>query len=325
MSIEDKADVIHKLEELGWDRNRALTDLGIPESTYYHWKRKYKESGMEGLKKRNTAAKRIWNRLLEHEHLSVLKIAKDHPELSSRLLAVKITDEQGFAISESTVYRILKKANLIAPRSLEEMPASKEWKQKTSRPDEIWQCDATHMFVAGWGYYKYIPVLDDYSRKVLSDELQPDETAFSISDAVEIARETAIKEGHKLDPAPVLLTDNGPGFVSEVLAVYLKRYGIRQIHGKPFHPQTQGKIERFNRTIKQKTTYLIVYCSPEELRLSIKQAVAEYNVRPHESLKNVCPNDVYAGKKEEVLKRRAELKRLTLERRKSYNLAVNVR
>lgn len=322
MSAQDRADLIDKLEEIGWDRKRALKDLGIPVSTYYNWKNSYRKNGIVGLEKRKPVANRVWNRLLESERLTVLRKAKDHPELSSRLLAVKITDEDGFNISESTVYRILKEENLIAPRPLEEMPASQEWHKKTTRVDEIWQCDATHMFVAGWGYYKYIPVLDDFSRKVLSDELHPDETAFSISDAIEIAHETAIKEGHSLNPPPVLLTDNGAGFVSDILAGYLKRYGIRQIHGKPYHPQTQGKVERFNRTIKQKTTYLIVYCSPEDLRQSIKQAVAEYNARPHESLQNVSPNDVYAGRKEEILKRRADLKKLTLERRKKYNLAI---
>ena len=96
--------------------------------------------------------------------------------------------------------------------------------------------------------------------------------------------------------------------------------GIRHIYGKPFHPQTQGKVERFNLTLKRRTMYLMVYCSPEELRQAVKKAVDEYNARPHESLGNVSPNDVYAGRKEEILQKRAEKKRLTLERRKMYNL-----
>ena len=65
----------------------------------------------------------------------------------------------------------------------------------------------------------------------------------------------------------------------------------------------------------------MVCCSPEELRRAIKQAVKEYNARPHEALNNVCPDDVYAGRKEEILQNRTEKKKLTLERRKMYNLA----
>lgn len=79
----------------------------------------------------------------------VLAVARLHPELSPRLLAVKITDEEDFGISESTVYRILKEKGLIYPRPLGEMPAQKQWRHKTTRPDELWQCDATNVFVIG--------------------------------------------------------------------------------------------------------------------------------------------------------------------------------
>ena len=64
----------------------------------------------------------------------------------------------------------------------------------------------------------------------------------------------------------------------------------------------------------------MVYCSPEELKKAVAEAITIYNATPHESLSNVSPNDVYAGRKEEILKRRQEKKRLTLERRKKYNL-----
>ena len=321
MDAKEREDLIKKLEEMGWDKRKALDELGIPESTYYSWKKCYEENGIEGLKKQTTAAGRIWNRLLASEKVEVLQIARKYPEKSARLLSVEITDNHSFSVSESTVYQILKKENLIEPRPLEEMPAGRQWHHKTTRVDEIWQCDATHVFVAGWGYYKIIPVLDDLSRKVLSGDVHRDESSYSISDAVEMAREEAKRLGHTLDPPPMLLSDNGAGFKGGVLEGYLSMNGIRHIYGKPYHPQTQGKVERLNRTIKQRTTYLMVYCSPDELREAVKKAVDEYNARPHESLNNVSPNDVYAGRKEEILQKRAEKKRLTLERRKMYNLA----
>ena len=94
---------------------------------------------------------------------------------------------------------------------------------------------------------------------------------------------------------------------------------IKNILGTPYHPQGRGKIERFNRRIKDKLC-LVVYCSPEELKRAVDKAIPIYNTTPHESLDNVSPNDVYAGRKEEILQRRKEKKRLTLERRKKYNL-----
>jgi transposase InsO family protein len=235
-------------------------------------------------------------------------------------MAVKVTDEETFSVSESTVYRILKANNMVAPRPLDQMPAAKEWKHRTNSPDEIWQTDATNFFVVGWGYYKAIPVLDDYSRKVLACPVKRDETSFSISDAIEEARENAEKEGHQLEPKPILLSDNGSGFCGEVLEKYLKVHGIRHIFGQPYHPQTQGKVEALNKKLKGRVN-LLVYCSPEELERAVKEAIRIYNATPHEALKNVSPNDVYAGRQEEILKRRAEKKRLTLQKRKRYNLA----
>ena len=174
-------------------------------------------------------------------------------------------------------------------------------------------------------YCKLIPVEDDYSRKIIAYVLKPDETGFSISDVVEMAVENAIKEGHLIDreKMPLLFTDNGSGFCSKVVAGYLLNHNIKHIFSTPYHPQSRGKIERFNRTIKEKLC-LMVYCSPEELKKAIDKAVEEYNNRPHEGLKNVSPNDVYAGRKEAVLKARQEKKRLTMARRKAYNLGVRV-
>ncbi len=325
MDGHDREDLIKKVELFEGHRAEVLDDLGIPRSTYYKWRKTYDEDGIMGLDKTKPGAKRIWNRLHEDEVKRILEIARLHPELPPRLLAVKITDEEAFSVSESTVYRILKDNNLIAPRPLPELPAEKEWRHKTKRVDEIWQTDATNIFVVGWGYYKLIPVEDDFSRKIIGYDVRSDETAFSFSDIVEIAIENAKKEGHLIDKynMPSLYTDNGPGFISDVMAGYLENHNMRHIFGTPYHPQGRGKIERFNRRIKEKLC-LVVYCSPEELKKAVDEAIGVYNQTPHESLDNVSPNDVYAGRKEEILKKRQEKKRLTLERRKQYNLSGNI-
>jgi len=321
MDEYQREDLIKKVELKEGHRAAVLDNLGIPRSTYYKWRRAFDEDGLPGLAGTKPIARRIWNRLAEAEVKRILEVARLHPELSPRLLAVKITDEEDFSVSESTVYRILKENNLIAPKPLPELPAAKQWRHKTTKPDELWQSDATNLFIVGWGYYKLIPVEDDYSRKILGYELRPDEKAFSLTDAMEIAIENARKEGHLKDTSamPALYTDNGSGFVSEVMSGYLQAHGIRHIFGTPYHPQGRGKIERFNRSIKEKLC-LVVYCSPEELKKAVTDAIKTYNATPHESLDNVSPDDVYSGRKEEILKARQEKKRLTLERRKKYNL-----
>jgi len=315
MEREQKQALIEEIQKLSWNRRGRLKELGIPPATYYRWKKK------GGIMEQETKSpRRVWNRLLEGEEETILTAARSHPELSCRLLATKLTDEAPYSVSESTVYRILKKYDLVEPRPLPELPAAGQWRHQTQGPDQIWQCDATHYFVVDWGYYKQISVQDDYSRYILSWILKPDETAYSISEAVEQALENSRSLGHlQSQQMPRLLSDNGAGFVAEVLSNYLAAHGIRHIFGKPYHPQTQGKIERFHRRIKERVC-LLVYCSPEELSRALNQAVTVYNHTPHKSLKNVSPYDVYLGRKEEILRKRREKKLLTFELRKRYNL-----
>lgn len=323
LALGPKIELLRELAYMKGKRYMRLKELRIPVSTYYSWQRRYQAEGGDGLASKKKASAYIWNRLSFSERKRVLEIARNNPELSCRLLAIKITDEEDFSISSTTVYRLLKQAGLVAPKPLTDMPAAKAWSDKTRQVDEIWQCDATHYFVIGWGFYKQITVQDDYSRYPLAWEIKPDETALSISDVMEKAIEQAKAEGHlKNDKKPMLLSDNGTGFTSKILDGYLLSHGIKHIFGKPYHPQTQGKIERFHRSIKERVC-LLVYCSPEELRQAVNEAIISYAMTPHTALNNVSPKDVYAGKREEILIKRAEKKRLTLARRKLYNMREN--
>jgi putative transposase len=296
-----------------------LRELEIPSSTYYGWKRRMKARGIAAFIAESSAPKRVWNRLSQAERDLIEAEGRKFTELSPRLLAIMLTEQHGVAVSESTVYRVLKAKGLVRQRPLDQMPAAKVWKKPTKEVDEIWQLDATNFFVPEFGYYKGIPVIDDHSRKLLACPVRPDESGQSASDAVEMALEKAQSEGHVIDEKPTLLTDNGAGFAGEVMAKYLRARGVPHIFGAPYHPQTQGKVERFNRTLKEKVN-LWVHRTPEDLQAAIDKMVEEYNETPHEALKNVCPNDVYAGRQEEVLKRRAKIKLETLARRYAYNM-----
>ncbi|HRQ44974.1 MAG TPA: integrase core domain-containing protein [Candidatus Goldiibacteriota bacterium] len=319
MDAEGKAVLLSKMKGVRRGEKRSMLEhLKIPESTYYKWRKVLYQKGIDGFIKKPRKPYRVWNKLLDEEEAEIVKTAVEHTEMSPRLLAIKMTDTGSFSVSEKTVQRVLKKHNLLILRPPSEKPAAKEWRHKTSRPDEIWQMDGTVMFVTDWGYYKYLSVLDDYSRRVMNSELMPDESGFSASDAMELSLEEAKRLGHCLDRHPIVLTDNGSAFKGWVLSDYLENRGMKHIFGRPYHPQTQGKVERFNRTIKD-YIYVYAYNSPEELQKAIRQAVEWYNNRPHEALRNVSPNDVYAGRKEEILQRRTAKKKLTVERRKAYN------
>ncbi len=118
------------------------------------------------------------------------------------------------------------------------------------------------------------------------------------------------------DKRPRLLSDNGSCYVSSDLKEYLAEQSITHVRGKPLHPQTQGKIERYHRTMKN-IIKLEHYYSPKELEAHIAEFVDYYNnQRYHESLNNVTPADVYFGRDKEVLAGREIIKKRTLLKRK---------
>jgi putative transposase len=111
------------------------------------------------------------------------------------------------------------------------------------------------------------------------------------------------------------------GYVSSELREYLGERGMAHTRGRPYHPQTQGKIERWHRTMKN-VVKLQHYYFPWELEAALRDFVAYYNnERYHASLDNVTPADVYFGRQHEVLTERAKIKRLTMKKRKRANLA----
>lgn len=319
MKPPERAGMIEAVESGGRGRKQRLATAKVPRSTYYRWKGRYETAGSQGLERRGRPDG-SWTTLMPEEDERAMKFALAHPELSPRLLSVRLLDEEGLFVSESTLFRRLKEKGLIEPRPLEDLPAAKEWAHKTTAPDQIWQCDGTIFFVAGWGYYRAIPVVDDYSRKILAMPVKTDESSQSIADAVEEAMEEARRAGHALEKKPMMLSDNGAGFIGQGLRRYLGQHGIKHIFGMPYHPQTQGKVEAVNKKIKGRVK-MLVYCTPAELAAAVAEAVRIHNTTPREALKNVCPDDVYAGRMDEILKRRAELKRQALAKRKEYNRA----
>ena len=118
---------------------------------------------------------------------------------------------------------------------------------------------------------------------------------------------------------PALLTDNGSGYISRAMEDYLRYHALKHIRARAHHPQTNGKIERCHRTVKEYVT-LIVHMSPDQLREAIRRFVTYYNAeRYHEALKNVTPDDVYFGRREGILRRRKELQiRALIARREHY-------
>ena len=119
-----------------------------------------------------------------------------------------------------------------------------------------------------------------------------------------------------------LLSDNGPGYVSRLFREYLQLVGIRHVLAAPYHPQTNGKLERYHQTLKRDVNQL-PYDVPRELEVAIGRFVDFYNYhRYHKALKDITPADMLAGRREEILGRRGEVKDRTINKRKLSNHAL---
>jgi len=179
-------------------------------------------------------------------------------------------------------------------------------------PNELWQTDFTWFKVVHWGWYYLCTILDDYSRYILAWRLCTGMAAEQVKQTIgEAIRFTGVGDP-KVWHCPRLLSDNGPCFVSKALREYLEQQGMGHTRGKPYHPMTQGKIERYHRSMKN-ILLLEHYYSPSELEDQIAIFVDYYNnERYHEALNNLTPADVYHGRDREILTRREQTKKRTM-------------
>jgi transposase InsO family protein len=300
-------------------RRHALAQLGLPKSTYYRWLKRKAEGR---LRDRKGGSRFPWNRVRPEEEETVLAEARASPELSSRELALRITDSRGWYVSESTVYRILKREGLIKAAELMGFKAGKEYHRKTRRTHELWATDCAYLKVMGWGWYYMVTVMDDFSRFILAWRLQLDMTATSLIEVVQEAVDLTGMSDVPVEDRTVLLSDNGSGYLSSKFGEYLRLVGIRHIVASPYHPQTNGKIERYHRTVKADIN-LLPYDTPGDLEAAIGSFVHYYNYeRYHEALGDVTPYNVYTGRHRQILIRRKEAKSTTLEARRSYNRSL---
>jgi len=320
----EKMEIIQLVEESPVGIKQTLAELNINRSTFYKWYKRYQEGGYEALVNRYRPPKQFWNAIPPGEKKRVVETALEHPEKSPRELAWYITDTGGYYVSESTVYRILKAHNLLTSPAYTVISARDKFPEPTREVNELWQTDFTWFKIVHWGWYYLSSILDDYSRYILSWRLckgmGAEEVTQTLDDAIEFA---GIRHAKVLN-RPRLLSDNGSCYISKALSEYLEEEGIGHTRGKPYHPMTQGKIERFHRSLKN-ILLLEHYYSPSELEEQIRLFVEYYNNRRyHESLNNVTPADVYYGRDREILRRRARIKEMTMvsRRQRQYSLTL---
>ena len=226
------------------------------------------------------------------------------------------TDAESYFVSEASVYRLLKAHDLITSPAFIVIKAADEFRDKTTAPNQLWQTDFTYLKVIGWGWFYLSTILDDFSRYIIAWKLCSTMKAEDVTDTLNLALAASGCDRTTMRHRPRLLSDNGPCYIAGELAEWLQDRDMDHIHGAPNHPQTQGKIERWHQTLKNRIL-LENYFLPGDLEAQIEAFVERYNhVRYHESLDNLTPADVYFRRGQTILLQRERIKRKTIEQRR---------
>ena len=257
--------------------------------------------------------------VLHGERKAIVDYALKHPQVRHRELAWKMLDEEVCAVSSSTVYRVLREANLVCRWKPKERRKGSGPPAAPTRPDQLWQTDIRYTKVGGRNYY-LLSFLDAYSRYVVHHELLTSMDGLSVSIAAAAAIET-LPEGVR----PVIQSDHGSGFIAGEFAKTLAGCGVGHTLIRPHTPTDNGLIERYHRTIGEAI-------SEHELEdfTSAKAVIAgiieRYNqVRLHSSLNFLRPVDYYRGEPETLLAQRRRKLQEARELRKQENLKLRQR
>ncbi|MCK7614939.1 IS3 family transposase [Roseibium sediminicola] len=312
----EKREIIRLVERSHLPTKRTLDKLGIPRTTFYRWYDRYQTGGPEALEDRSPKPSRVWNRIPEPIREKIKDLALQESDLSPRELAVQFTDTKKYFVSEASVYRILKSYDLITSSAYVVLSAADEFRDKTTRPNQLWQTDFTYLKVIGWGWLYLSTILDDFSRHVIAWKLCTTMKTGDVTDTLDLALQASGCDQATVLHKPRLLSDNGASYISGELADWLEDQQMDHVRGAPYHPQTQGKIERWHQTLKNRIL-LENYYLPGDLRQQIDTFVDHYHHRRyHESLQNLTPADVYLGRGQAILNQRERIKRKTIETRR---------
>jgi putative transposase len=317
----EKLEIIRTVETSPLPVRRTLTQIGIPKSTFYAWLDRHAAGGFDGLEDRKPRPERVWNRIPDDVRQRIIELALDEPELSPREIAVAFTDRERSYVSEASVYRLLRAEGLLTSPAFIVMKAADRFANPTTAINQLWQTDFTYLKVIGWGWYYLSTALDDFSRYIVAFRLCTTMAAADVTATLDLALQASGLDRLPVDQRPRLLSDNGPSYVAAELADWLNEQGMSHTRGRPYHPMTQGKIERWHLSLKSRIL-LENYYLPGDLERAVAAFVEHYNYRRHhESLDNLTPADVYFGRGQKILNARRQIKQNTIEQRRRLHFA----
>lgn len=267
--------------------------FGITPRTGYKWLKRYREGGESGLGERSRRPQHSPGKTPDAKEATIIQERKAHPVWGSRKLKASL-ERQGHRDlpTPSTISAILKRHDLMDPAESQKHQAFQRYEM--AAPNQLWQMDFKGYFGLSYGHTCHpLTVLDDHSRFLVGLQACPNETATTVEYQLQnVFRRYGLPER--------MLMDNGAPWGDDretpytVLGAWLLRLGIRISHGRPYHPQTQGKDERLHRTLKAEVISQQHFTSLADCQVGFDAWRTIYNSeRPHEALQMQTPASRY--------------------------------
>ncbi|HEX9156141.1 MAG TPA: IS3 family transposase [Nitrospira sp.] len=270
---------------------RFVAWLGVAASKFYDWRARY---GLAN--EHNALVPRDWW-LEDWEKKAILDFHTGHPLEGYRRIAFMMLDADVVAVSPSSVYRVLCNAGLMKAHNSKSSLKGKGFQQPL-RPHEHWHVDVTYINVAGTFFY-LCSLLDGCSRFIVHWEIRESMTEADVETIIQRARE------RYPDARPRIISDNGPQFIAKDFKEFIRICGMTQVRTSPYYPQSNGKMERWYKTLKGECIRVKTPLSLEDARRIVAEFVAYYNeVRLHSAIGYVTPVDKMAGRERAIFAER---------------------
>ena len=261
--------------------------IGVWSATYANWKKSYGKA----YEHNGWIPRDHW--LTDSEKQAIIKFHYDHPLEGYRRLTYKMLDANVVAVSSGSVYRVLSQAGLMGKRKTTPSKKGTGFNQPKA-PHEHWHIDIAYLNIRGTFYF-VASVLDGYSRSIVHHEIREKMEETDIETILQRAREVYPGVG------PRVISDNGPQFVAKDFKEFIRVCGMTHVRTSPYYPQSNGKLERYHRTLKSDCIRTKTPLSLEDARRIVKEFVDEYNTqRLHSALGYITPQDMLDGKQSEI-------------------------
>lgn len=262
--------------------------IGITRSKYFDWQKRYgKVNEHNGWVPRD-----FW--LTDAEKQAIINYYTDHPLEGYRRLTYMMIDNDIVAVSPTSVYRVLSTAGLL--QRFNGKPSKKgDGFDQPQKPHEHWHIDISYLNICGTFYY-LCSLLDGFSRYIVHWDIRESMTEAEVEIILQCGREKFP------DAQPRIISDNGPQFISKDFKEFIRISGMTHVKTSPYYPQSNGKLERYHKTIKGTCIRVHTPLSLDDACRLVADFVGHYNdLRLHSAIDYITPKDKLAGRAEAIL------------------------